>query len=86
MPGRFLTDAERERFTGFPKTIPLEECVTSFTLSPADLALVRLLRGGKNRLGFALQLGSIRYLGFAPDEPLDCSGDRRRLCCKPTGR
>ncbi len=60
MPGRFLTDAERERFTGFPKMIPLEECVTSFTLSPKDLDLVRLLRGGKNRLGCALQLGSIR--------------------------
>ena len=33
MPGRFLTDAERERLTRFPTEVPPEDLVSAFTLS-----------------------------------------------------
>jgi TnpA family transposase len=69
MPGQFLTEAERERLRRFPAEIPPGDVIASFTLSPADLAQVRHQRGDHNRLGFALQLGALHYLGFSPDDP-----------------
>ncbi len=42
-----------------------------FTLTSKDLNLVQQQRGDHNRLGFALQLTSLRYLGFIPDNLLN---------------
>jgi hypothetical protein len=67
MPGRFLTDAERERLRRFPTEVLPEDLVDHFTLSDRDRVQVRRQRGGVNRLGFALQLCTLRYLGFVPD-------------------
>jgi TnpA family transposase len=69
MPGQFLTEAERGRLRRFPAEIPPGDVIAYFTLSPADLTQVRHQRGDHNRLGFALQLGALRYLGFSPDDP-----------------
>ncbi len=68
MPGRILTESERERLEQFPAEITSEDVVTYFTLSASELELVRTHRGNHNRLGFALQLLILRYLGFCPDE------------------
>ncbi len=68
MPGQFLTTAERERLASFPPQIPPEDVGVYFTLSKRDLELVRERRGDQNRLGFSLQLGALRYLGFSPDD------------------
>jgi Domain of unknown function (DUF4158) len=68
MPGQFLTEAERARLRRFPEEIPPADVIAYFTLSPADLVQVRHQRGDHNRLGFALQLGALRYLGFSPDD------------------
>jgi TnpA family transposase len=70
MPGRFLTDAERERLTRFPTEVPPEDLVSAFTLSPKDITRVLLHRGQPNYLGFALQICALRYVGFAPDDLL----------------
>src|SRR5258708_4879120 len=70
MPGRFLTDAERERLTRFPAEVPPEDLVNPFILSPEDITRVLLHRGQPNYLGFALQMCALRYLGFAPDDLL----------------
>jgi len=43
-----------------------EDIIQFFTLSAADLTLTRRRRGDANRLGFALQLCSLRFLGFVP--------------------
>src|SRR6266571_2428416 len=68
MPGRFLTDAERERLTRFPAEVPPEDLVSMFTLLPKDITKVLLHRGQPNYLGFGLQICAVRYLGFAPDD------------------
>jgi hypothetical protein len=47
--------------------VPSEDLAAYFTLSDRDLIQVRRQRGGPNRLGFALQLCTLRYLGFMPD-------------------
>jgi TnpA family transposase len=67
MPGQFLSQVERERLQSFPFEIATNEIITFFTLSDKDLALVKKRSGDHNLLGFALQLGTLRYLSFIPD-------------------
>jgi len=68
MPGRFLSDVDRQRLSQFPLEISAEDTITYFTLSATDLVLLEDRRGDHNRLGIALQLGALRYLGFCPDD------------------
>jgi len=68
MPGQFLTKAERERLQSFPEQITTDEMIIFFTLSDQDLTLVKKRSGDHNLLGFALQLGTLRYLSFIPDD------------------
>ena len=67
MPVQFLTRAERERLQSFPDEITFNELITFFTLSQKDLNLTKKRSGDHNLLGFALQLGTLRFLGFIPD-------------------
>ncbi len=68
MPIGFLTDAERERLDGFPAQVVPGDVKIYFTLSRADRRQVPRTTLAPNRLGFALQLGILRFLGFCPDD------------------
>jgi hypothetical protein len=68
MPIGFLTDADRDRLNRFPIDIAPTDLLTYFTLSEADLELIQAHRGDHNRLGFALQLVALKFLGFAPGD------------------
>lgn len=71
MPVDFLSDEQAAaygRFTGVPSQAELEQFCF---LDDADLALVAQRRGDHSRLGFGLQLVTVRAVGtFLPD-PLD---------------
>jgi TnpA family transposase len=68
MPGRFLSEAERDRLARFPASVPDEDLPTYFTLGLPDFQQIQAHRQPWNRLGFALQLCAVRYLGFCPDD------------------
>lgn len=68
MPEHWLTEAERMRLTSYPTEIAAADLVTFFTLTEGDRKLpLSNLRHDANRLGLALQLCTLRYLGFVPD-------------------
>lgn len=67
MAGEFLSAAERERLNRFPTDIPKEDLIAYFTLTPADMNQIPVKSAMHNRLGFAMQLCALRYLGFSPD-------------------
>ncbi len=69
MPVRFLTDAERERHGSFPREIPDGDLYYAFcTLTSPDFAVIPNRSVPANRLGFALSLCAVRFLGFCPED------------------
>ena len=68
MPVNFLSEAERNRLSQFPSAIPESDLIQYFTLTWEDQVQIKRQRRSENRLGFALQLCTLRYLGFCPDD------------------
>jgi TnpA family transposase len=71
MPVQLFTEADRARFTRFPSQIEPDDLITFFTLSETDLAQIPVNTTAHNRLGFALQLCALRFMGFVPDNLTD---------------
>jgi TnpA family transposase len=64
MPRRsILTATERDNLLGW--TDAKAELIRHYTLSATDLAIIRQHRGSANRLGYAVQLCSMRFPGIA---------------------
>ena len=69
MPVQFLSEAEHKSLNRFPSEISSEDLNRFFLLSDRELMVLKQqLRAEHNRLGFALQLCCLRYLGFFPEE------------------
>ena len=62
-----FTDEELDQLRRFPD-ISREELIRYFTLTPADEAFVVARHGAANRMGAAVQLCSLPWLGFVPDD------------------
>ncbi len=62
-----FSEDELARLRGFPEPARAE-LIRYFTLAPADEAFVRKFRGQDNVLGAAVQLCTLPWLGFVPDD------------------
>ena len=59
---------ELVQLRGFPE-IGRAELIRFFMLAPADEEFIRGFRDRKNMLGAAVQLCTLPWLGFVPDDP-----------------
>lgn len=64
MPVSFLSATERGRFNSFPTDLSPPDLIAFFTLSATDLRQVPKTTTPPNRLGFALRILLLRFLGF----------------------
>lgn len=71
--------AQRARLEGFPDRITVEDVRACFALSEADRALVFDQRGPENRLGLAVSLCAVRFLGFVPQDIASIPEDALRF-------
>ena len=72
MPVRFLSDAELARLSSWPDEIAEHDLVTFFTLTSDDAAWLSGNVRVENRLGAAVQLCTLPWLGWIPDDLTDC--------------
>ena len=71
MPVGYLSESQAREYGRFPDELTQDQLARYFHLDDADRAFVAMHRGDHNRLGVAVQLGSLRMLGTFPEDPTE---------------
>jgi len=75
MPVDFLTNKQKENYATFPKIVNIGILHKYFYLNDNDKALINNCRRPHNKLGYALQLTTIRFIGVFLSNPINVPED-----------
>lgn len=85
MPVSFLTSTQREQYCNYPEEISTEAIGRHFHLDDEDLRWIASKRRDSSRLGYALQLATVRFLGAFLDDPTAVPGPVVQSVAKQIG-
>lgn len=74
MPVSFLSATQRERYGRYPDTLSSQELARYFHLDDDDREWIATKRRDSTRLGYALQLTAVRFLGTFLEDPAAVPG------------
>ena len=82
MPVGFLTQEQRDGFGRYIDAPSRDELERYFHLSDEDREAVQVLRGNHNRLGYAVLLTTVRFVGVLPDKPVAVPVEVLHVLCR----
>ena len=82
MPVGFLTQEQRDGFGRYVDSPSREELERYFHLSDEDREAIQVLRGSHNRLGYAVLLTTVRFVGVLPDKPAAVPVEVLQVLCR----